>query len=93
MSASFLIRKLDIDVDKSTWQKKTIDPRLKSALGRVDIDLGEALHELGTITMPSILSPASPALFWAWLRYYLVPSKHSDLRLTMRTSIRIRKEF
>jgi hypothetical protein len=83
MGSSFLVRSLQIEIDKSTWQKKIIHPRLRSASGRVDIDLGEALHELGTITMPSILSPASPALFWAWLRYYLAPSKHADLRLTM----------
>jgi hypothetical protein len=83
MGSSFLVRSLQIEIDKSTWQKKAIDPRLRSASGRVDIDLGEALHEVGTITMPSILSPASPALFWAWLRYYLAPSKHADLRLTM----------
>ncbi len=38
---------------------------------------------LGTLTMPNILSPASPALFWAWLRYYLAPASSSDLRITM----------
>ncbi|HTF76082.1 MAG TPA: hypothetical protein VK620_17420, partial [Bradyrhizobium sp.] len=83
MSTSFLVRKFDIAVDESTWPKNVVNQKLKSGSGRVDIDLGAALHELGTITMPSILSPASPALFWAWLRYYLAPSKHSDLRLTM----------
>jgi hypothetical protein len=83
MSTSFLVRKFDIAVDESTWPKNAVNKRLKVGSGRVDIDLGEALHELGTITMPNILSPASPALFWAWLRYYLAPSKHPDLRLTM----------
>jgi hypothetical protein len=83
MGTSFLVRKFDIAVDDSTWPKNIVNPKLKSGSGRVDIDIGEALHELGTITMPSILSPASPALFWAWLRYYLAPSKHPDLRLTM----------
>jgi hypothetical protein len=38
---------------------------------------------LGTLTMPNILSPASPALFWAWLRYFLAPTSTSDLRITM----------
>jgi hypothetical protein len=83
MSTSFLARKFDVALDESTWPKNAVDKRLKAGSGRVDIDLGEALHELGTITMPSILSPASPALFWAWLRYYLAPSNHPDLRLTM----------
>jgi Rhodopirellula transposase DDE domain len=36
---------------------------------------------LGTLTMPNLLSSASPALFWAWLRYYLAPAPSSDLRL------------
>jgi hypothetical protein len=39
---------------------------------------------LGTLTMPNLLSPASPALFWAWLRYYLAPVEGIDeLRITM----------
>lgn len=83
MSASFLVRSILIEVDEKTWQRKVVHPKLKSASGRLDIDLGQALHELGTVTMPSILSPASPALFWAWLRYYLAPTTHPDLRLTM----------
>ncbi|MGY4465893.1 hypothetical protein ACVWWK_001575 [Bradyrhizobium sp. LB9.1b] len=83
MGTSFLVKKFDIAVDDSTWPKNIVNQKLKSGSGRVDIDLGEALHELGTITMPSIVSPASPALFWAWLRYYLAPSRHPDLRITM----------
>ncbi len=38
---------------------------------------------LGTLTMPNILSPASPVMFWAWLRYFLAPAATSDLRITM----------
>ncbi len=38
---------------------------------------------LGTLTMPNILSPASPALFWGWLRYYLAVASSNDLRVTM----------
>jgi hypothetical protein len=37
----------------------------------------------GTLTMPDLLSPASPARFWAWLRYYLAPTIASDLRITL----------
>lgn len=37
---------------------------------------------LGTLTMPNLLSPASPALFWAWVRYYLAPTLSPDLRIT-----------
>ena len=32
--------------------------------------------------MPSLLSPASPARFWAWVRYFLAPSEGNDLRIT-----------
>ncbi|WP_316181355.1 MULTISPECIES: hypothetical protein [unclassified Bradyrhizobium] len=83
MSTSFLVKELDIAVDDRTWPKNIVNPKLKSGSGRVNIDLGEALHELGTITMPNLMSPACPALFWAWLRYYLAPSKHQDLRIKM----------
>jgi hypothetical protein len=47
MSTSFLVRKFDIAVDESTWPKNAVNKRLKVGSGRVDIDLGEALHELG----------------------------------------------
>jgi hypothetical protein len=33
--------------------------------------------------MPNALSSASPALFWAWLRYYLAPTSSEDLRISM----------
>ena len=47
------------------------------------LDLGSALLMLGTLTMPDLLSPASPARFWAWLRYFLAPAPTDDLRLRM----------
>ena len=47
------------------------------------MDLKKALVMLGTLTMPNLLSPASPARFWAWLRYTIAVSKRSDLRVTM----------
>jgi hypothetical protein len=33
--------------------------------------------------MPNLLSPASPARFWAWVRYFLAPADTDDLRITM----------
>ena len=38
---------------------------------------------LGTLTMPNLLSPASPARFWAWVRYFLAPAETNDLRIKM----------
>jgi hypothetical protein len=83
MSSSFLVRTIDVEVDTSTWLRRPVPPQLKTASGKTTIDIGRALHMLGTLTMPSILSSASPALFWAWLRYYLAPTLSSDLRITI----------
>jgi hypothetical protein len=81
--ASFLVRTLDIQIDTSTWLKKPIPPQLGRASVKETIDVGRALHMLGTLTMPNMFSPASPALFWAWLRYYRALTPASDLRITM----------
>lgn len=83
MASSFLLRDLEVEVDTSTWLKKPVPPQLLKASGRVSFDVGKALHLLGALTMPNMLSPASPALFWAWLRYYRAPASTSDLRITM----------
>jgi hypothetical protein len=80
---SFLVRNIAVEVDSRTWGRKTVPPQLAGASGRCTIDIGEALHTLGTLTMPNLLSPASPSLFWAWLRYYLAPTGSPDLRITM----------
>jgi hypothetical protein len=44
------------------------------------IDLARALLMFGNLTMPTL---PSPALFWAWLRYFLAPAISDDLRITM----------
>jgi len=80
---SFLVRTIAVEVDPTTWGRKTIPPQLAGVSGTCTIDLAEAFHTLGMLTMPNLLSPASPALFWAWLRYYLAPTGSRDLRITM----------
>ena len=80
---SFLVRTIAVEVDLSTWGRKTFPPQLAGASGTCTIDIGEALHTLGTLTLPNLLSPASPALYWAWLRYYRAPTRSRDLRITM----------
>jgi len=84
MASPFLPKTVEIDVDANSWKAPAAIPAyLKTAGGRCSIDLGNALLMLGTLTMPNSLSPASPALFWAWVRYYLAPTTSSDLRVTM----------
>jgi hypothetical protein len=81
--ASFLVRTLAIQVDADSWQNKPLPPQLQRVSVSETIDVGGALHMLGTLTMPNMFSPASPALFWAWLRYYRALAAASDLRITI----------
>lgn len=83
MTNSFLTKRIQVNVDASTWGSAGLPIALRGASGRCSIDIGQALHMLGTLTMPNLMSPASPALFWAWLRYYLAPAASSDFRITM----------
>jgi hypothetical protein len=75
---------IEIEVDTTTWPRGvTVPPQLAGVTGSSTLDLGSAFLMLGTLTMPDLLSPASPARFWAWLRYYLAPTVASDLRIAM----------
>ena len=77
-------RTVEVEVDAATWPRgATMPPELAGVAGSSTIDLGSAFLMLGTLTMPDLLSPASPARFWGWLRYYLAPSITSDLRITL----------
>jgi hypothetical protein len=83
MVAFFLPRTIEVTVDANSWKRPTtVPPFLRSASPVCSIDIGQALHLLGTLTMPDSLSQASPALFWAWVRYYLAPTTTTDLRVT-----------
>ena len=82
MAASFLVRTIVVDVDASTWLRMPA-PRPTRAYVRQAIDRCWPRPSYArNATMPSLLSPASPALFWAWLRYYLAPTQTPDLRVT-----------
>jgi hypothetical protein len=79
-----VIRTLDVDVDISTWPRGvTIPPAFSRAPQAHSMNLASAFLMLGTLTMPDLLSPASPARLWAWLRYFLAPAPTPDLRITM----------
>jgi len=76
-----LFRSIEVDLDKSTWGSKPVPTWLSGGTGIQQIDLLAALFLLGNITMPNILSIASPARFWAWLRYYLAPADQQELQI------------
>jgi hypothetical protein len=79
-----LIKTISVDVAANTWLRPTTVPhQFAGASDRQPIDLASAFLMLGTLTTPDLLSPASPARFWAWLRYFLAPAPTNDLRITM----------
>lgn len=81
---AMLKREIDVEVAADTWPSgRNVPPTLSSRPGPETIDMKEALIMFGTLTMPNLISPASPARFWAWLRYTIAISKLSDLRITM----------
>jgi hypothetical protein len=75
---------IEIDVDVGTWPRRgAVPPQLTNVANPSRLNLASAFLMLGTLTMPDLLSPASPARLWAWLRYFLAPSSTDDLRITM----------
>jgi hypothetical protein len=79
-----MIRTLDIDVDTATWPSGSTIPSAFSLAPTTHVmNLASAFLMLGTLTMPDLLSPASPARLWAWLRYFLAPADTPDLRINM----------
>jgi hypothetical protein len=75
---------IEVDLASGTWPRTAAVPaEFVGASGTRDINLASALLMLGTLTTPDLLSPASPARFWAWLRYIFAPAGTPDLRITM----------
>jgi hypothetical protein len=71
---------LQVRLDKKTFPKKRVPTYLKS--GTVEINMLQALLMLGNVTVPNGASIASPAIFWAWIRYFSALAPHSELRIT-----------
>jgi hypothetical protein len=79
-----LKRELEVEIGTETWPTKKAIPKMFRMASKIeDLDLAKAFLMLGTITMPNLLSPASPARFWAWLRYLVSLTDTNDLRITM----------
>lgn len=77
-----LIKNLDVSVDKTTWGEKTIPSAFNAAPSLHPVDIAAALNMLGALTLPGLVSPASPALTWAWLRYFLSIAGNNNFRIT-----------
>jgi hypothetical protein len=73
-------RTVQVYLDKSTFPKKKVPAYLSA--GTVHINMLQALLMLGSVTVPGGTSVASPAIFWAWVRYLSALATHSDLRVT-----------
>ena len=82
LGAYMFIKELSVVVDQSSWGSKPIPLSLSSAPATHNMDVKKALVMLGTLTLPSLISPASPARLWAWLRYFLALASDGDFRIT-----------
>ena len=77
-------RTIEVEVDASTWPRGATIPTSVSRCNEIaDARLGIGLFDTGHAHNAPLLSPASPARFWAWLRYYLAPTIASDLRISL----------
>ena len=72
-------KNLQVRLDKRTFPKG-IPRYLKSET--VEINMLQALLMLGNVTVPNGVSVASPAMFWAWIRYFSAISPQAVLRIT-----------
>jgi len=73
-------RTLQVGIDKTTFPKKIVPAYLSS--GTVHINMLQALLMLGSVTVPGGTSVASPAIFWAWVRYLSALAPLLPLRVT-----------
>ena len=74
-------RTVSANVDARTFVGGTVPAHLV-APRTITIDLIEALMLLGNVTVPGGFTTASPARFWAWVRYFSAISAATDLRIT-----------
>jgi len=75
-------KRISVDIDAATW-RRPMPSALNAGKSSHDLDLNKVFLMLGTLTMPQLMSRASPARFWAWLRYFLAIGARNDLRITM----------
>lgn len=76
-----LVKSIGVSFDSKTFPKKKVPPSLGTA-GVKNINLWEALLMLGETTIPGGNTPASPARYWAWIRYFSAIGIDPDLVIT-----------
>src|SRR5438094_451571 len=76
-----LNKNIEYQVDSKTFPSQQI-PRNLRVPSPISVDLGLALLMLGSVTVPGGFTSASPAGFWAWVRYLSAISTSRWLRIT-----------
>jgi hypothetical protein len=74
-------RTIVVNVDPRTFPGGNVPGHIKAS-SALSIDLIEAFMLLGNITVPGGFTTASPARYWAWIRYFSSISAATDLRIT-----------
>ncbi len=74
-----LERWVQIKVDPKTFPMGV--PSEIVGLAGTSLDMRQALLMLGSLTLPNGFSNASPARFWAWVRYLSAISNDSTLKI------------
>lgn len=74
-------KSIDVEVDAASFPSGSV-PSSLNCPPSVSIDIAKALLMLGTLTTPSGFSRASPARYWAWVRYFAAVHSSTDLRIT-----------
>lgn len=77
-----VIKTIQVDVDPATWPNQMVPLPLHGGMRHYNLNMEGALLMLGTLTTPNSLSPASPARYWAQVRYLDALHRTPDLRIT-----------
>jgi hypothetical protein len=70
-----------VEFDASTFPGGVVPAGFTNT--QVPIDMGAAFLMLGSVTIPNGFSVASPAGYWAWIRYFSALAAQADLRVTI----------
>lgn len=73
-------KSLRVNFDATTFPGGVLPPQFVNPIQSVEMD--KALVMLGSVTIPGGFSVASPARYWACLRYFSALSLEPDLRIT-----------
>jgi hypothetical protein len=80
-----LTKTVALTVDGNSFPNKKT-PKFLQSTGSASLDVAQALLMLGTVSVPGGFSTASPARYWAWVRYFSAISPSTDLRIIQEFS-------